>query len=120
QLWCPAPESCSGVLLRCPAPVLRVGGVVPPRWVLVPSARPGVSWDGGVWGGGRGCWGGARRGVVEPVDGGAEDGSGAVGEGEFVVAGGQAALLLHVAVAAFDDVAAAVGLHVEAHGASAA
>src|SRR5690625_655599 len=49
--------------------------------------------------------------VVEPLDDGAEDGSGAAGEGES---------LLHVAVAAFDDVAAAVGLHVEAHGASAA
>src|SRR5690625_5670709 len=51
--------------------------------------------------------------VVEPLDDGAEDGSGAAGEGEFVVAGGQAATLLHVAVAAFDDVAAAVGLHFE-------
>src|SRR5699024_12297987 len=47
------------------------------------------------------------------LDDGAEDGSGAVGQAEFVVAGGQATPLFHVAVAAFDDVAAAVGLDVE-------
>src|SRR5690606_13387018 len=58
--------------------------------------------------------------VFESLDDRAEHDSGSVGQTEFVVAGGQAPPLLHVAVAALDNVAAAVGLHVEAHGASAA
>lgn len=58
--------------------------------------------------------------MVEPLADRAEDGSGSVGQAEFVVASGQAAPLLHVAVATLDDVAAAVGLRVEADGSAAA
>ena len=49
-----------------------------------------------------------------PGDDGVEDGCGAVDGGEFVVAGGQAARLLEVTEAAFDDIAVAVVGGVEA------
>ncbi|WP_347307240.1 hypothetical protein [Corynebacterium sp. SA-MJD20WY100] len=58
--------------------------------------------------------------MVEPLDDPAEDCSSAVGQAAFVLAGGQAAPLLHVAVAAFDDVAAEVALGVETDGTAAA
>lgn len=48
------------------------------------------------------------------MDRGSQNGSSAVGQGEFVVAGGQSAPLLDVAVATLDDFAAAVGLDVQA------
>lgn len=48
--------------------------------------------------------------MVEPLADREEDGSGSVGQAEFVVASGQAAPLLHVAVATLDDVAAAAVL----------
>src|SRR5699024_3484150 len=58
--------------------------------------------------------------VVEPLNDGAENGSGAVGQGELVVAGGQATPLLHVAIAAFDDVATPVRLGVQPDGSASA
>ncbi len=54
--------------------------------------------------------------MVEPLDRGSQNSSSSVGQGEFVVAGGQPALLLEVAVATLDDVTAAVGLDVQADG----
>jgi len=48
-----------------------------------------------------------------PGDDGVEHDCGAVGLGVLVVAGGQTAPLLGVAVAAFNDVAAAVGVGIE-------
>ena len=58
--------------------------------------------------------------MLGPGDDSVEDCGGAVDDGEFVVAGGQAAPLLEVGEAAFDDVAVAVVAGVEAGRASSA
>lgn len=58
--------------------------------------------------------------MLGPGDDGVEDGGGAVDDGEFVVAGGQAAPLFEVAEAALDDVALAVVAGIEARRPSAA
>lgn len=57
--------------------------------------------------------------MVEPLNDGSQDGSSAVSQGEIVVPGGQAAPLLHVAPAAFDDVATSVCLGVQVYEATA-
>lgn len=51
--------------------------------------------------------------MVEPLDDCAQDGSGSVGRAECVVTSGQAAPLLHVAVATLDDVAVAASPDVQ-------